>query len=325
MTVRPWHRRWLLRTLGPGVGIAICAGSLQAQATVDRTAAPYVVVLGIAQDGSVPQAGSKDHPAWKNPDLRRLVVSLGLVAPASGGRWLFEATPDFREQLHRLDEIAPVDDVPGLDGIFLTHAHIGHYTGLMFLGHESLGARRVPVYAMPRMADYLATNGPWGQLVRYENIVLQRLEHEISVSLGNGLTVTPFLVPHRQEYAEVVGFRIEGPSRSVLFIPDIDSWEDWDETGSRIESAIAGVDVAYVDGSFYANGEIPGRDMTGFPHPFITHSMQRFMDLAPAEKAKVRFIHLNHTNPALLVDGEARKQIEQSGFRVADEGEKVEL
>ena len=319
------HRRGLLRTLGPGVGIAICAASLQAQATVDRTAAPYVVVLGIAQDGGVPQAGSKEHPAWGNPDLRRLVVSLGLVAPASGGRWLFEATPDFREQLHRLDEIAPVDDVPGLDGIFLTHAHIGHYTGLMFLGHESLGARRVPVYAMPRMADYLATNGPWGQLVRYENIVLQRLEHEISVSLGNGLTVTPFLVPHRQEYAEVVGFRIEGPSRSVLFIPDIDSWEDWDETGSRIESAIAGVDVAYVDGSFYANGEIPGRDMTGFPHPFITHSMQRFMDLAPAEKAKVRFIHLNHTNPALLVDGEARKQIEQSGFRVADEGEKVEL
>ena len=319
------HRRGLLRTLGPGVGIAICAASLQAQATVDRTAAPYVVVLGIAQDGGVPQAGSKEHPAWGNPDLRRLVVSLGLVAPASGGRWLFEATPDFREQLHRLDEIAPVDDVPGLDGIFLTHAHIGHYTGLMFLGHESLGARRVPVYAMPRMADYLATNGPWGQLVRYENIVLQRLEHEISVSLGNGLTVTPFLVPHRQEYAEVVGFRIEGPSRSVLFIPDIDSWEDWDETGIRIESAIAGVDVAYVDGSFYANGEIPGRDMTGFPHPFITHSMQRFMDLPPAEKAKVRFIHLNHTNPALLVDGEARKQIEQSGFRVAVEGEKVEL
>ena len=319
------HRRGLLRTLGPGVGIAICAASLQAQATVDRTAAPYVVVLGIAQDGGVPQAGSKEHPAWGNPDLRRLVVSLGLVAPASGGRWLFEATPDFREQLHRLDEIAPVDDVPGLDGIFLTHAHIGHYTGLMFLGHESLGARRVPVYAMPRMADYLATNGPWGQLVRYENIVLQRLEHGISVSLGNGLTVTPFLVPHRQEYAEVVGFRIEGPSRSVLFIPDIDSWEDWDETGIRIESAIAGVDVAYVDGSFYANGEIPGRDMTGFPHPFITHSMQRFMDLPPAEKAKVRFIHLNHTNPALLVDGEARKQIEQSGFRVADEGEKVEL
>ena len=296
-----------------------------AQPTTDRTAAPYVVVLGIAQDGGVPQAGSKEHPAWENPHLRRLAASLGLVAPARGRRWLFEATPDFREQLHRLDEIAPVDDAPGLAGVFLTHAHIGHYTGLMFLGHESLGAQGVPVYAMPRMADFLAANGPWSQLVRYENILLNRLEDGVTVPLGSGLTVTPFLVPHRQEYAEVVGFRIEGPNRSVLFIPDIDSWEEWDESGTRIEAAIASVDVAYVDGTFFANGEIPGRDMTGFPHPFITHSIQRFAELPPAEKAKIRFIHLNHTNQALLPDSEARKTIEQSGFRVAEEGEQVEL
>lgn len=286
---------------------------------------PYLVVLGIAQDGGVPQAGSNENPAWEDPDLRRLVVSLGLVAPATGGRWLFEATPDFREQLHRLDEVAPADSVPGLDGIFLTHAHIGHYTGLMFLGHESLGAMGVPVYAMPRMAQFIATNGPWSQLVKYENVLLKRLEDGVPVQLGSGLTVTPFLVPHRQEFAEVVGFRIEGPNRSALFIPDIDSWEEWDEAGSRIESAIASVDVAYLDGSFFANGEIPGRDMTGFPHPFITHSIRRFEDLPSAEKAKIRFIHLNHTNPALFDDSEAREQIEQGGFRVAEEGEKFEL
>jgi len=282
-------------------------------------------VLGIAQDGGVPQAGSNEHPGWENPDLRRLVVSLGLVDPATGGRWLFEATPDFREQLHRLDEVAPAYVSPGLDGIFLTHAHIGHYTGLMFLGHESMGASGVPVYAMPRMAEFLAASGPWSQLVKYGNIRLHELRDGDPVPLGSGLEVIPFLVPHRQEYAEVVGFRIEGPNRSALFIPDIDSWEEWDESGTRIESAIAAVDVAYIDGSFYANGEIPGRDMTGFPHPFIAHSMQRFRDLPDAEKAKVRFIHLNHTNPALLVDSEARKQIETSGFRVAAEGEKIEL
>jgi len=294
-------------------------------AATAQTPSPYLVVLGIAQDGGVPQAGSNEHPAWENSDLGHLVVSLGLVDPATGGRWLFEATPDFREQLHLFDEIAPVDDLPGLDGIFLTHAHIGHYTGLMFLGHESLGATGVPVYAMSDMADFLATNGPWSQLVKYENIALKQLEDGVPVALGSELAVTPFLVPHRQEYAEVVGFRIDGPNRSLLFIPDIDSWEEWDEAGTRIESAIASVDVAYLDGSFFANGEIPGRDMTGFPHPFITHSMQRFAGLPPAEKAKVRFIHLNHTNPALLDDGEARRLIEQNGFRIAAEGEKVEL
>ncbi len=325
MNGRPAYRSGFPTKLRTLLLIAFVASPLGAQETPESAAPPFVVVLGIAQDGGVPQAGSKPNPAWDNPDLRRFAVSLGLVDRAAGGRWLFEATPDFREQLHILDELAPVDSSPGLDGIFLTHAHIGHYTGLMFLGHESLGASGVPVYAMPLMAEFLGANGPWSQLVKYENIVLSPLVSGDPVRVAGELSVTPFLVPHRQEYAEVIGYRIDGPNRSVLFIPDIDSWEDWDRNGTRIEDAIASVDVAYLDGTFFANGEIPGRDMSGFPHPFITHSMERLAGLPPTERAKVRFIHLNHTNPALLPDSEARRQIERRGFRVAVEGERVEL
>ncbi|MEJ2152957.1 MAG: MBL fold metallo-hydrolase [Gemmatimonadota bacterium] len=187
----------------------------------------------------------------------------------------------------------PVADAPGLAGVFLTHAHMGHYTGLMHLGHESMGAHGVVVYAMPRMREYLSTNGPWDQLVRYENIAIEPLADGVPVDLIDRITVTPFLVPHRQEYSEVVGFRIDGPNRSALFIPDIDSWEEWEAQGTRIEDLIAEVDVAYLDATFYGDGEIPGRDMSSFPHPFITHSMDRFAELPPAERAKVRFIHLN--------------------------------
>ena len=290
-----------------------------------QPADPYLIVLGIAQDGGVPQAGTKVHPGWDDPTQKHLVVSLALIDPATSQRWLFEATPDFREQLYRLDTVFPVDEKPGLSGIFLTHAHMGHYTGMMYLGHESMGAQGVPVYAMPRMHDYLSTNGPWNQLVRYNNIALQPLSDGVPVRLTDRLSVTALLVPHRQEYSEVVGFRIDGPNRSVLFIPDIDSWEDWDAEGTRIEDQIAEVDVAYLDATFYANGEIPGRDMSGFPHPFITHSMERFAPLPEAERAKVRFIHLNHTNPALHPDSEARRTIEQNGFRVAKALERVDL
>jgi len=281
---------------------------------------PYLVVLGIAQDGGVPQAGYDDDPAWADPDLRRLVVSLGLVDPVGGRRWMFEATPDFREQLHRLNRLEPKRSVPVPDGIFLTHAHIGHYVGLMFLGHESLGASGVPVQAMPRMTEFLRSNGPWSQLVAYGNIELRPLRADSTVDLGSGLEVTPFLVPHRQEFAEVVGFRIDGPERSALFVPDIDSWEELDEAGIRIEDLIASVDVAYLDATFYANGEIPGRDMTGFPHPFISRSMARFSSLPAAERDKIRFIHLNHTNPALR-EGKELRAIEARGFHVAKEGE----
>jgi pyrroloquinoline quinone biosynthesis protein B len=281
--------------------------------------------MGIAQDGGVPQAGTKEHPAWADSGARRFVVSLALVDPMSSERWLFEATPDLREQLHRLDMAFPVEATPGLNGIFLTHAHMGHYTGLMYLGYESMGAQGVPVYVMPRMQRYLGSNGPWDRLVRYGNIELRPLTGDTTVHLNERLAVTPFLVPHRQEYSEVVGFRIEGPRRSMLFIPDIDSWEEFDEAGTRIEDLIAGVDVAYLDASFYADGEIPGRDMSGFPHPLITHSMERFSALPVEQRAKIRFIHLNHTNPALDPESEARRTIEKNGFRVAEEMERVGL
>lgn len=286
---------------------------------------PYVIVLGIAQDGGVPQTGTKDHPGWSDPRFRRFATCLGIVDEDASQRWMLDATPDFPEQLHLLDEMAPVEGKPGLDGIFLTHAHMGHYTGLMYLGYEVISAKSVPVYAMPRMTEFLSSNGPWDQLVRYKNIALRKLEKDVPVKLNDRIEITPFLVPHRQEYAEVVGFRVRGPNHSLLFIPDIDSWEDWDAKGVSIEEQISKVDVAYIDGTFYANGEIPGRDMTGFPHPFITHSMERFRALPADERAKIRFIHLNHTNPALELGGHARRTIIENGFHIAVEKERFGL
>jgi pyrroloquinoline quinone biosynthesis protein B len=283
------------------------------------------VVLGIAQDGGSPQAGYPREPGWHDPALRRHATSIAIVDPGRDARWLFDATPDFPEQLNRLDEMTLSRKRPGIDGIFLTHAHIGHYTGLMFLGKEVMGTKGVPVYAMPRMAAFLRDNGPWSQLVTLENIALRPLAAGVPVQLEPRLRVTPILVPHRQEFSEVVGYRIEGPRTKVLFIPDIDSWTQWDKLGTRIEAEIAKVDVAYLDGTFYANGEIPGRDMSGFPHPFIRASLDRFAKLPAGERAKVRFIHLNHTNQALWPGTKERRAIEDAGMRVAEEGERIEL
>jgi len=282
---------------------------------------PATVVLGIAQDGGIPQAGSFGDPRWDRPGDARQVVSLGILDPRTGTRWMIDATPDFRRQLTDLRRTGVGGDRPVVDGIFLTHAHIGHYTGLMFLGFESIGASGVPVWAMPRMAEFLRTNGPWSQLVTRGNIAIRPLSDGTPIGLGDGLTVTPFLVPHRQEFSETVGFRIDGPNRSVLWLPDLDSWRELDAQGTRIEDLIATVDVAYLDGTFFANGEIPGRDMSGFPHPFIARTIERLAALPPAERAKVRFIHLNHTNRALDADSPERRAIEAAGLQVAEEGD----
>ena len=314
--------------LKAGLGVLLGFAFVLAAPSHSRSApedAPFVVVLGVAQDAGYPQAGCRKpccQPAWADPTRRRHVVCLGIVDPVTKERWMVEATPDFRRQLRMLDEVAPPRSTPDLAGILLTHGHIGHYTGLMFVGHESMGAKEVPVYGMPRMRAFLSKHGPWDQLVRYRNIVLRDLTADQPVALGKRIKVTPFLVPHRDEYTEVVGFRIEGPSASVAFIPDIDKWARWDR---KIEDLIAEVDVAYLDGTFYADGEIPERDMASIPHPFISESLERFGKLPPGQRARIRFIHMNHTNPALRPGSEARRVIETKGLRVAQEGERVGL
>ena len=189
---------------------------------------PYLVVLGIAQDGGYPQAACRKpccERARSNRANRRHVACLAMVDPETRRRWLIECTPDFSDQLHRLDAIAPPRDKVGIDGILLTHAHIGHYAGLIHLGRDAMGADRVPVYAMPLMRRFLRNHGPWNQLVNAKNIEIHEIADGKTWKLNERISVTPLLVPHRDEYSETVGFVIRGPDRSALFLPDIDKWD----------------------------------------------------------------------------------------------------
>lgn len=258
------------------------------------------------------------------------MVSEAKASPPPGGLRAAALTrtdlPETRDgSLHELDRLAPADEVPGLTGIFLTHAHVGHYAGLIHLGREVIGTQGVPVHAMPRMRQFLSDNGPWDQLVRLGNIELRPLADGVDVQLNDRLRVTPMVVPHRDEYSETVGFLISGPHRTVFFLPDIDKWERWEEEGTRIEDVVARVDVAYLDATFYQDGEVPGRAMAEISHPFVVETMERFADAPADERAKIRFIHLNRTNPAALPDTEERRAVERAGFRIAARLEIVPL
>ena len=282
-----------------------------------------LVVLGVAQDAGYPQAGCyKPHclPGWQDPNKRLGATSLAVIDHKNKQKWLFEATPHMPEQLYALEQLASDKDYL-LSGVFLTHAHIGHYTGLMFYGHEAMGATDIPVYAMPRMLDYLTTNGPWSQLVKYNNIALKPLVNETAVKFAR-LSVTPVLVPHRDEFSETVGYIIKGVTKSALFIPDINKWQLWEK---NLVAEVAKVDYALIDATFYADGEIPGRNMADIPHPFVVESMQ-ILDKAPSnEKAKVHFIHMNHTNPMLDPESQASKAVINAGFNIARPGMLLEL
>ena len=301
--------------------ITLCL--LTSVATTASDNDPYIYILGVTQDAGYPQTGCyQAHcmPGWQDASLRRNAVSLGLIDPAGHKKYLFDATPGFPEQLYELEMEAPSGRFE-LAGIFLTHAHIGHYTGLMHLGHEAMGASNVPVYAMPRMADYLENNGPWSQLVSYKNIAIKPLQNNKTQSLGT-LKVTPFLVPHRDEYSETVGYRIDGPHKSAIFIPDINKWSEWQVD---LATLINTVDYALIDATFFSDGELPGRDMSKVPHPFVTESMELLGDLPTEERNKVWFIHMNHTNPLLDPQSKETISVQSMGFNVAVERIRLKL
>ena len=285
----------------------------------DKDNSPYVVVLGVAQDGGAPHAACEKTCCinkWNNPNLHNKVSSIGIVDPVSNEVWMIDATPDFAEQLHFLTS----NNRRELKGIFLTHAHIGHYTGLMHLGREVMGAKSTVVNVMPKMESFLRNNGPWSQLVDLKNISLSRLIDSKKVYLNTRLSITPFKVPHRDEFSETVGYRIEGPSKSLVFIPDIDKWNKWQ---TDIIDIVENSDYSLLDGTFYDINELPGRDMSQIPHPFIVETMKIFKN--SDKKDSIFFIHLNHTNPALDNSSNEFQNIIDSGFNVTQRGNKLNL
>ena len=277
----------------------------------------YVMVLGVAQDAGYPQMNCKKEcckQAWGNSELKRTTSCLAIVDPISKEQWIIDATPNIKEQLQLLKQKTGTEK---LDGILLTHAHMGHYTGLLHFGREVMGTDNLPVFAMPKMKNFLQNNGPWSQLVKLENINIKALKSDSTFSLNERIKIKPFLVPHRDEFSETVGYEIMINNKSLIFIPDIDKWEKWE---TDINELIKKVDYTFLDGTFYKNGELK-RDMNEIPHPFVEESMALFSTLSGANKKKVHFIHFNHTNPLLIEGSTAQKEVFEKGFNLAEEGE----
>ena len=283
----------------------------------------YITILGTAQDGGFPHIGCQKKCCddfYKGILPKQQVVSLGLVDKESQQKFLFEATPDISTQLADLEKNHLKTNTI-IDGVFMTHAHMGHYAGLLYFGKEALGKKDIPVYAMPKMKEFLSNNGPWSQLVTTQNIVFLNLQKDSIVPLSNALKVTPFLVPHRDEFSETVGYKIEGNTNSALFIPDINKWSLWEK---NIVEEVKKVDYAFIDATFFKEGEI-NRPMSEVPHPFIEETVALFENESLATKNKVIFIHFNHTNPALQSNSKERNELELLGFKFATEGQRFKL
>jgi pyrroloquinoline quinone biosynthesis protein B len=323
---------------------------------------PYALVLGTAQDGGLPQIGCERpccEAARADPGRRRLVASLLIVDPGSGRRWLIDATPDLAEQVELARGHPPArragaaaladaaegagsavggvgavgargaggpdvlaDRPPLFDGLFLTHAHMGHVAGLLQLGREAYAARGVPVHGSERMVRWLGGNQPWSLLVDDGVLRPRALLPGATVALADGLSVTALAVPHRDELTDTLAYLVRGPERTLLYLPDVDAWDAWDRP---LEELLADADVALVDGTFFADGELPGRSLAAIPHPFVSDTLARLREQPAALRAKVLFTHLNHSNPAADPASAAAAHVAEAGMAVAEEGQRIGL
>ena len=274
-------------------------------------------ILGVVQDGGFPHLGN-NKTCCDNVDQNRYVTSILLTNNLNNESYLFDASPDINEQLNFMGDRIKKD----LKGIFLTHAHIGHYTGLMYFGREALNSRLINVYAMPRMKKFLEKNGPWSQLVELQNISIKQISNNSKISIDPNVIVQPIEVPHRGEFSETVGYKIYGPNKTLLFIPDIDKWYLWEKS---IIDEIKKVDYALIDATFYDSKEVNYRDVSEIPHPFVVESLELFDSIKQKEKNKIFFIHLNHTNPLLNDKSEEYQYIINKGYNVAKEGMVLDL
>lgn len=272
-----------------------------------------VMLLGVAQDAGVPQAGCYCYncaQARRDPAAQQFACCLALLDRTQQAVWLIDATPDFREQLDLLKTHAPECQ---LRGILITHAHMGHYTGLVHLGREALNASSLPVYGTASFGSFLKANAPWSQLIALGNIAWRPIENDDAIALTPDLTITPVAVPHRGEFTDTVAYVVRGPRRTVFYCPDIDAWAQWERDAREF---LRPIDLALIDGTFFADGELTGRDMRQIPHPRVRESVERFQGL-PTE---INFVHLNHTNP-LWQAGPERSGVESRGFQIGRQGQ----
>jgi pyrroloquinoline quinone biosynthesis protein B len=304
--------------------LASCQGT-EAQRAVPADVELFV--LGVAQDGGLPHLGC-ERPccvAARASGRVEYPAALGVVDRRSldAKLLLVEATPRIEEQVALLHQLA---DVHGrgrspVDAVMVTHAHIGHYLGLAMFGREVVGAKHLPVFCSPRFADYLRGHGPWRQLVDLEQIDVHAFTVGKPFEPWPGVSVEAVAVPHRDEFSDTMAYRIKGPNQSVLFVPDVDAWE---RAPGLLQRLLEGVDVAYLDGTFYDGSELPERNLSEIRHPLITRTMDKLADVAAQHPGRIRFLHLNHTNEALH-RADIRADMLARGFAVAVMGERVGL
>ena len=277
------------------------------------------MILGIAQDGGVPHPGCYCDTCqfyWDN----QIVLSPSSLAIIDEKQLhLFDVTRNLDRQLRKVGNKNVTD-------IWLTHGHIGHIDGIGLFGKEVMNLKNVRLHASELMIKLIENTPKWNKLIEDKILIPIQFNSNESMQISENLKITPIRVPHRDELTDTHAFMINGPEKSLLYLPDHDTWEetlDMVQQDSVIEwFDFLGIEIVLMDGTFWSKNELSRQD--DVPHPPVLESLERLGNVKGKE-LEVFFIHFNHTNPLLIPKSNEIKKLLDSGCKIPIEGQQFLL
>lgn len=279
-----------------------------------------VTLLGVAQDGGRPQAGcTLACCQGLSAEQASFPVALGITDGSSNH--LIEATRFLGQQLSIWGQSE-------VDNVLLTHAHFGHVDGLGLFGKETMNAKGVGLHISSEMEHLVDRTPQWALMVDQGVFSPQAFHDGDALQLSPHVTIQPIRVPHRDELSDMHAFVVRGPNRSLLFLPDHDTWEETlgrhNATSIRSWLRSLRVDIALIDGTFWSSDELAGRNQENVPHPPVSKTLEMLGSRKEGDP-EFLFIHLNHTNPLYGAGSEATQLLQTSGWGIARQGQRFEL
>jgi pyrroloquinoline quinone biosynthesis protein B len=268
------------------------------------------IILGSGQDGGAPQVGLSSSLS-----APRTASCVAVIGP-QGAVVLLDVTPDLRLQSQALlaSDRYPQARETFIDGVFITHAHMGHYAGLLQFGKEAAASDHLPLFGTERFLGYIGSNEPWAALLRDGHLEPIAID-DSTATIDVDVAIEAIPVPHRDEFSDTVAFSVSVKGHPcLLYLPDIDAWDQWDAANDEISRH----DIALVDATFSSADELPGRDMASIGHPTVPTTIDRFADLTA--ETHIILSHINHSNPLGHEHSDITQQAIDAGFTIAYDG-----
>lgn len=289
-----------------------------------------VTILGTAQDGGIPQAGCSCQrclDAHRDLKLRKYPVSLGILG-VDGTKHIIEITKNLSEQLVIWTPDKNELFIP--ETVSITHLHLGHVEGIGQLGKPVMGLREVDVYLSPKNKDVFDNRSDILLMEDEGNIRThsKNFYHPFEPKDGCGFSLQFIPIPHRSELGDNAAIIIKAEGKSILFMPDQDSWGDTLDYHSKENIRdflkMFDIDEALIDGTFWSMDELPRRDISKIPHPTIQETIQLLGSKREGDP-EISFLHLNHSNPVNDLGSEQRKVVEENGWKISEIGDVLKL